>query len=454
MTERRLLIIEDDPGIQSQMRWVFDDAEVFVASNATEADAIIRKEVPQVITLDLGLPPDPGGASEGFALLEQIGVLLPRCKVIVITGREDRANALQSIACGADDFYQKPIDSKTLRFVVDRAFRLCELEEENQRLVEAGVQAPLDGLITNCPQMLEICRVLERVAPTDVGLLVLGATGTGKEVLASAAHKLSNRSDGPLVIINCGAIPENLLESELFGHEKGAFTGALSRKIGRIEAANGGTLFLDEIGDMPLGLQVKILRFLQERTIDRVGGKESIEVDVRVIAATHRSLEQMIADGEFREDLYFRLSEITLTLPPLGERAGDAVLLANSFVQKFSPEGSLRLSDDAKMAIDAWNWPGNIRELVNRIKRACVMAEGSVITPQDLELSSGEQTLTTADLGGLNLKEVRATAERQAIRRALQHSDGNVSKASRVLGVSRPTLYNLLDKYTIQVNHG
>ena len=446
MIKRSLLIVEDDPGLQSQMKWCFDGQDVSVAGNAAEAEALARKKEPQVITLDLGLPPDPGGASEGFRLLESINELLPFSKVIVITGREEQENALRAVASGAYDFYQKPIDSKTLQFVVERAFRLWELEQENRRLTQLTPQTPLDGLITASPNMLELCQLVERMAPTDATALILGETGTGKEILARAIHDLSTRRDQSFTVINCAAIPENLLESELFGHEKGSFTGAVNRKIGTIEAANGGTLFLDEIGDMPVSLQAKILRFLQERTIERVGGNTSIAVDVRVISATHRSIDEMISASDFREDLYFRISEITLSLPPLRDRPGDAALLATSFVNQYRSKPNLKLSSACLKSIESYRWPGNIRELQNRAKRACIMADGPLITPRDFELQP------TQSSSAVNLKEVRAEAERKAIIATLNRNGRNVSQTARLLGVSRPTLYNLFRKYGISAD--
>jgi two-component system NtrC family response regulator len=442
MDKRCLLIVEDDPGLQKQMRWCVTDAETFVASNVKEAEQVLRKEEPQVVTLDLGLPPDPGGTSQGYACLDLIRSLLPRTKVIVITGREEREPAIEAIGRGAYDFYQKPIDSQTLQFVVDRAFRLRELEDENRRLL-AGTTTPLEGLITNDEAMQAVSRMVERVAPTDATVTILGATGTGKEIIARNLHALSDRREGPFVAINCAAIPENLLESELFGHEKGAFTGAVSRKAGRIEAANGGTLFLDEIGDMPMALQAKILRFLQERTFERVGGNVSIEADVRVLCATHNDLETMIGDGRFREDLYYRLSEIVIRLPPLKDRTDDSVLLATYFIKENS-ERRIRLSNEAQNAIRAYDWPGNIRELENRIRRALILCDEDLIEASDLELAPPSDD----DLP-LNLRTVRATAEREAILRALSRSASNVSQAARLLGVSRPTLYNLFEKYEI-----
>jgi len=449
MTDRRLLIIEDDPGLASQMRWCFENVEVFTAGNARDAEALLRKEEPQVITLDLGLPPDPGGTSVGFQLLETIGTLLPHTKVVMITGREEQENAVRAVAEGAYDFYQKPISSETLNFVVERAFRLWELEAENRRLASQASPAPLQGLITASSAMLALIKQVERVAPTDATVLILGETGTGKEVVARSIHGLSLRASGPFVAINCAAIPETLLESELFGHEKGAFTGAVGRKIGKIESANGGTLLLDEIGDMPLALQAKILRFLQERVVERVGGTAEIPVDVRVISATHRDVDGMIAASQFREDLYFRIGEISVTLPPLRDRPGDVILLARALVARHAAGRNLRLSKDCMAAMEAWNWPGNIRELENRIKRACIMAEGRFITPRDLDLAVEE------DLAPLNLKEVRAQAERQAIMRALNRCNENVSQAARLLGISRPTLYNLFAKHglTVEASH-
>lgn len=443
MSDRRLLIVEDDPGLQKQMRWCFEDLTTLTAASLKEAEQAVRKEEPQVITLDLGLPPDPGGTSQGFACLDMIQSLLPQAKVIVITGREERAAALEAIAGGAYDFYQKPIDSTTLQFAVNRAFQLWALEAENRRLSRSVGSSSLEGFITGDPDLLAICQTVQRVAPTEVTVAILGETGTGKEIIARNIHHLSNRADAPFVAINCAAIPENLLESELFGHERGAFTGASSRKIGRIEAASGGTLFLDEIGDMPLPLQAKILRFLQERSFERVGGNSSIEVDIRVISATHNDLEQGMAEGSFRDDLYYRLSEITLALPPLRARGEDPVLLANYFLKEVL-NSSARLTSEAVTALRSHGWPGNVRELENRIKRAVVLCDGRTIGPGDLDLNPAQQN----DLP-LNLKSVRAEAERSAIRRALSHANDNVSEAARLLGISRPTLYNLFDKYGI-----
>ena len=452
MSDRHLLIIEDDPGLQSQMRWCFDDIEVSTAQNAQEVQGIIEHQNPQVITLDLGLPPDPGGASVGFEVLEMLRTNLPRAKVVIVTGREDKENALRAIADGAYDFYNKPVDADTLKFVVERAFRLWELEDENDRLSEPQLGSmPLDGLITAAPSMLAVCKAVERVAPTDASVLILGETGTGKELIAQAIHDLGSHKSGPFVAINCAAIPETLLESELFGHEKGSFTGASARQKGKIESADGGTLFLDEIGDMPLALQAKILRFVQERKFERIGGQEAISVETRLVCATHRDLTQMIDSGEFREDLYFRISEIPLALPPLRARQGDPAMIAIAFLKRFAADQNLRLGSAAKQALDDWHWPGNIRELENRVKRACIMTDTPEITVVDLGLDSTSVTLNGVEDSepSLNLKDIRDAAERRAILQALERTD-TVSEAAKLLGVSRPTLYSLFAKHEIE----
>jgi two-component system, NtrC family, response regulator len=442
-TARRLLIIEDDPGLQSQMRWCFDDLDVTIASTEREAIAAIEQVAPQVVTLDLGIPPEPGGTDVGFRVLSAIQARLPAAKVIVITGREEHEHALRAVASGAYDYYQKPIDADTLSFVVGRAFRLWELEDENRRLVSEQNHRGLDGLISNDASMLQVCRLVERVAPTNATVLILGETGTGKEVVARAIHNLSERRAGPFVAINCAAIPEQLLESELFGHERGAFTGATARKIGKIESANGGTLLLDEIGDMPLPLQAKILRFLQERTIDRVGGREPIPVDVRVLSATHRDLQAMISEQAFREDLYFRLGEISLAIPPLRDRPNDVLMIAQSLLQRFASDRKLRFSDTAKTAMRAWPWAGNVRELENRVKRASIMAEGNLIQPADLELAEAP------NVASLDLRQARDEVERKTLTAALERAGSNMAQAARLLGVSRPTLYDLLAKHRL-----
>ncbi len=447
--KRKLLVVEDDLGLQNQLRWSFDSFEVQVAGDQESALAQLRRVEPAVVTLDLGLPPDPGGASEGLALLEQILTLAPDTKVIVVTGNDDRAHAVQAVGLGAYDFYQKPIDPEILTLIVERAYRLYALEQENRKLAHQDLDSPLQGIISSSPQMLKVCRTVEKVAPIDVTTLLLGDSGTGKEVLARALHQLSARSKKRFVAINCAAIPESLLESELFGYEKGAFTGAVKQTLGKIECADGGSFFLDEVGDLPMSLQAKLLRFIQERVIERVGGRTEIPVDVRIICATHRDLPSLIEEGKFREDLYYRISEVMIKIPTLNDRDGDAVLLARAFLEKFgAAQGrSLRgFSKDALMAIEAHPWPGNVREMENRIKRAVIMAEGKQISAEDLELGTVEHNSEP-----LNLREVREQAERQAIVRAINHADGNVSRAAELLGITRPTLYSLMHKYAIQI---
>ncbi|WP_404362274.1 PEP-CTERM-box response regulator transcription factor [Marinobacter sp.] len=449
---KRILIVEDDPGLQSQMRWCFSDQlEVTVAGDRETALAALRRLEPEVVTLDLGLPPDPGGASEGLALLEDILRLAPQTKVIVVTGREDKENAVKAIGMGASDFYQKPLDADILSFVVNRALRICELEKENRELTSQTNRTSIKGIVAASPQMLAVCRTLEKVAPADVTTLITGETGTGKELLARALHDLSHRASKPFAAINCAAIPENLLESELFGFEKGSFTGATAGKKGKIETANGGTLFLDEIGDMPMSLQAKMLRFLQERVVDRVGSNQPVPVDVRVVCATHRDVKQLVDKGEFREDLYYRISEITLDVPALRDRDGDALVIAQSLLKSLGKQmdrPQLSFAEDAIAGICQYPWPGNIREMINKVKRAIIMAEGKRITAEDLELQCDREQADTQ----LNLRHVRETAESQAIMQALHACSYNMAQAARMLGVTRPTLYNLTDKYRIETS--
>jgi len=449
---KQLLIVEDDPGLQSQMRWCFSgDIEVSVATDRASALTALRRLEPRVVTLDLGLPPDPGGASEGFALLEDILRLAPATKVVVVTGREDRENAIKAIGMGASDFYQKPLDADILTFVVNRAFRIAELEEANRELTSHGHYPNIKGIVAASPEMLTICRTIEKVAPTDVTTLITGETGTGKELLARALHDLSHRAGKPFAAINCAAIPENLLESELFGFEKGSFTGATQAKQGKIESANGGTLFLDEIGDMPMALQAKLLRFLQERVVDRVGSVKPVPVDVRVVCATHRNVQTLVSEGDFREDLYYRVAEITLDVPALRERNGDALVIARSLLNQLGADmdrPNMSFSEDAERAINAYHWPGNVREMINKVKRAIIMADGKRISAEDLQLEQASGESPTQ----LNLRQVREHAERGAILQALQNTGFNMSRASRLLGVTRPTLYNLTDKYRIETS--
>jgi two-component system NtrC family response regulator len=454
MTEQRkpLLIVEDDPALQTQMKWAFDTYEVAVASDRESALAQVRRLEPAVVTLDLGLPPAPDDTSEGFHALQEILSLAPQTKVIVLTGQADRANALKAVALGAYDFYAKPFEPDVLALIIERAFLLHELQEENRRLQQAQGGALIGGIITRDPETQRLCRTIEKIAPSNVTAMVLGESGTGKELVARALHELSPRANRRFVAINCAAIPEALLESELFGHEKGAFTGAVKQTIGKIETAHKGTLFLDEIGDLPMPLQAKLLRFLQERAIERIGGREEIPVDVRVVCATHRDLKALIREGRFREDLYYRLAEIVLVVPPLRERVGDALLIAHALVHRYAAElkrGAMQLAPDALAAIDKHSWPGNVRELENVIKRAVVMADGRVICAADLDLGarSGEMDDTAEPL---NLRAVREAAEHRALLRALARSNNNLSRAAELLGISRPTLYDLLNRFGLK----
>ena len=442
-----LLIVEDDLGLQRQLRWAYEGYEIVVASDRAQALDAVRAHEPAVVTLDLGLPPDPDGVTEGFATLRDILAMKPDTKVIVASGHGARASALQAIADGAWDFYAKPIDIDALGMIVSRAFHVHALEAENRRLAAPIDAGGFSGLIGASPEMAVVTRMLERVAPANVSVMLLGASGTGKELLARGLHDASPRSRGKFVAINCAAIPETLLESELFGHEKGAFTGAVKTTEGKIEQAAGGTLFLDEIGDVPLALQVKLLRFLQERVIERVGGRKAIPVDTRIVCATHQNVDTMVADGRFREDLYYRLAEIVVRIPALAERTGDAVLLARHFVTRYAKAMNplvTGLAADARAAIDGWDWPGNVRELENRIKRAVIMADGKLVTAADLDLAGKNE-----EVAALNLRAARELADRKAIRRALTRADGNISGASRLLGISRPTLYDLLKSYDL-----
>ncbi len=446
-TKPVLLVVEDDPGLQKQLKWGFDDLDVVIAGDREAALAALRRHEPPVVTLDLGLPPDADGAGEGLATLEQILTLAPMTKVIVLSGNQDRTNAVKAVAMGAYDFYQKPFELEVLQLIVKRAFHLAQLEAENRKLQRLQPGAALAGIITASEPMQKVCRTIEKVAPVDATVLLLGESGTGKEVLARAVHELSSRAAKRFVAINCAAIPENLLESELFGYEKGAFTGASKQTKGKIEYADGGTFFLDEVGDLPMPLQAKLLRFLQERTVERLGGREEIPVDVRVVCATHQDLRRLIGEGRFREDLFYRISEVTINIPPLRERPGDAVLLAHAFLERYAEQFKKAVkgfTPDAVAAIESHPWPGNVREMENCIKRAVIMSDGGRIEAADLELPG-----TGQEAEPLNLRQVREEAERQAVVRALARVGGNIAKAAELLGVSRPTLYDLMGRYQI-----
>ncbi len=449
MTEgpSKLLIVEDDPGIQNQLRWCFEDYDVIVAADRATAIAELRRHEPPVVLQDLGLPPDDSGVEEGFATLREIVSLAPHTKVVVVTGHGDQGNAVKAVGSGAYDFYEKPVDVDTLQLIVSRAFHIHALEAENRRLQEEIGASPLDGIVAVSEPMLKVCRMIEKIAPTSATTLLQGESGTGKELLARALHRLSPRKDGPFIAINCAAIPDTLLESELFGFEKGAFTGAVKTTPGKIEVANRGTLFLDEIGDMPLQLQAKLLRFLQERTIERVGGRSFIPVDVRIVCATNKNLTEAMAAGGFREDLYYRVSEITIHIPPVRERHGGRILLARHLLARMAgAEGKSfkGFAEDAQNAIDSYAWPGNVREMENRIKGAVIMAEGKLVTSEDLGLAvAGEGP-------ELNLRVVRQKAETDAIRQAMIRTNGNISQAAELLGITRPTLYDLMGKYGVR----
>lgn len=443
---RSLLIVEDDLALQKQIKWSLDRFESVTANDRESALLQLRKNMPAVVTMDLGLPPAADSVSEGFRLLEQIMAFDPDIKVIVLTGQNDQVNALRAVAMGAYDFFAKPFEPELLNLTVERAFRLFELQAENRRLQALQQPDALAGLMTRDPEMLRICRTIEKVAPSNATVMLLGESGTGKEVLARGLHQASPRRAGKFVAINCAAIPENLLESELFGYEKGAFTGAAKLTLGKIETANGGTLMLDEIGDLPFSLQAKLLRFLQERTIERVGGRQEIPVDVRIVCATHQDLKALSKEGRFREDLYYRLAEIVVNIPPLRDRVGDAALLAHAFVRRFAQEqnrSAMTLVEDAVRAIEAHSWPGNIRELENCIKRATIMADGNQISADDVGLTA--LSLDEVDTS-LDLRLIRDAAEKRAIIAAMGRVNGNMVKAAELLGVSRPTLYDLMHR--------
>ena len=445
-----LLIVEDDLSLQKQLKWSLDRFESVTADDVASAVLQFRRHNPAVVTMDLGLPPDRDSVSEGFKCLEKLLELDPGVKVIVLTGQNDQENALRAIRTGAYDFLAKPVDPDVLALTVERAYRLYELQQENRRLQMQQSSDVFSGLVTRDPGMQRVCRMIEKVAPSDATVLLLGESGTGKEVLAQGLHDASKRK-GRFVAINCAAIPETLLESELFGYEKGAFTGANKATLGKIETANGGTLMLDEIGDLPMPLQAKLLRFLQERVIERVGGRQEIPIDVRVVGATHQDLRARIADGRFREDLYYRLAEIVVDIPPLRDRVGDPVLLSHAFARRFATEMRRpvpTLSDDAVRALETHRWPGNVRELQNIFKRAVIMADEDRITAADLGLRVA--TEASRDDTVLDLRTAREAAERQAVITALARTDSNIVRAAELLGISRPTLYDLMNRLQIK----
>jgi two-component system, NtrC family, response regulator len=445
----KLLIVEDDAGLQRQLAWTFEDFEVFKAEDRVAAETVVKRERPSVILLDLGLPPDADGPSEGLATLQAALRASPDSKVIMMSGQIEREFALKAVALGAYDFYQKPISVEEIQLIVGRAQHLFELEKENRRLNQRPNGAALPGVVTSNPEMLETCQDIAGLAATNVSVLINGESGTGKELLARALHQLSPRAQGPFVPVNCAAIPEQLLESEFFGHERGAFTGAIKTTMGKVELANKGTLFLDEIGDMPTPLQAKLLRFLQERMIERVGGHKQILVDIRVISATNQDLQQLIGQGGFRQDLYYRISEGVVQIPPLRKRIEDAALIANKLARDYAQELArpIRgLSPGAMAAIMSHSWPGNVRELQNCIKRAVASATGPTLSARDLRLGPEPEVVEQP----LTLKQARFNAEGKAMRQALAIADGNISEAARLLDTSRPTLYQLLKEHNIE----
>lgn len=443
-----LLIVEDDLGLQKQLRWNFDSYEVLLAEDRESALAKVRRYEPAVIIMDLGLPPDPIGVSEGLNTLKDVLTLTPDTKVIVLTGNQDHSHAVKAISMGAYDFHQKPLAPEVLSLVAERAFYLHTIQHENRKLLSTHIDSPISGIITRDPALIKVCRNIEKIAPSDTSVILLGDSGTGKEVLARALHLLSSRKSKRFVAINCAAIPETLLESELFGYEKGAYTGAAKQTLGKIELANGGTFFLDEVSDLPIALQAKLLRFLQERVIERIGGRKEIPVDVRIVCATHQNLQEFIEKGKFRKDLYYRLSEILIKIPPLRERLGDAALLAHFFKNKFSAQEkvpSLNFSQEALAVIESYKWPGNIREMENCIKRAVIMADGVQISVEDLGLEFPD-----AKIEPINLRQVREDAERNALVKTLSRVNGNIAKAAELLGVSRPTMYDLMNRHGLK----
>lgn len=446
-----LLVVEDDPGLIRQLRWALDKYDARFAGTRKEAIELLRQCYAPVVLQDLGLPPDPNGVEEGMATVRDILAIDPDTKVIVATGNGDQTSAVRAVGLGAWDFYPKPLDMNILEIIIDRAFNVWNLEQEHKSQ-QLRAQSPLDGLIASSQNMLKVIRLIERVAPTNATTLILGETGTGKEIVARSLHALSGRSDGRFVAINCASIPESLLESELFGYEKGAFTGAVKQTLGKIETADKGTLFLDEIGDMPIELQAKLLRFLQERVVERLGGRNEIPVDVRILCATHQDLQERIRQGLFREDLFYRISEITIEVPPLRARNGDAVPIAQALLRRAAQTHKRAIrgfTSDACMAIERYSWPGNVRELENLINRAVIMSESNMLGCDDLNLPSSsdgsENTFPT-------LKEVREKAERDALERTLAITSGNLTRVAELLGISRPTLYDLLKRHKLSAN--
>ena len=447
MHRRKLLILESDRALRRELEAVFCDLDVTVCETAEQTLATVRRTEPDVVLFDLGTAHKPAVAAQSLELLRQILNISPDTKIIAMTEHDARELAVAAVGLGAADFYHKPLDAGVLSIVVRRALRIRELEEENWRLRERTGAMALEGIIGVSDAIRSLCRSIEKVAPTNTTVLLLGESGTGKELLARALHRLSGRSHKPFVAINCAAIPDTLLESELFGYEKGAFTGAARRTAGKLESADGGTVFLDEIGEMPASLQAKLLRVVQERTVERIGGRTPLSLDLRIVCATNRDLDTLIGNGGFRDDLFYRISEVIIRVPPLRDRQGDSLLLAQLLLQEVSArlgKPTRGLAPDAIRAIQAHRWPGNVRELENRVKGAVIMAEGAVVTASDLGLEDPGD-----DPEYLNLRVARQRAEAQAVRQSLAVAQGNLSRAAELLGITRPTLYDLLEKHSI-----
>jgi two-component system NtrC family response regulator len=448
MTKTKLLIVDDDEDIRNQMKWALcSDYDLVTAGDRAGALAAFTAARPAVTLLDLGLPPRPNDPDEGLEVLSAVLALDPLAKVIVVSGQSDKRNALRAVGAGATDFLCKPLDMDQLGLVLQRCVYLAELEQEYRAMQQSARPDVFENMIGASPEMQSVFNMIRKVAPTSAPVLILGESGTGKEMVAQALHRRSSRSSGPFVAINCNTIPENLLESELFGHEKGAFTGADAQRKGHIESAAGGTLFLDEIGELPASVQVKLLRFLQEKCFQRVGGRQEIQSDARVLAATNRNLREYAADGRFREDLYFRLAVVVLKLPPLRDRGDEIILLSKAFLRDYGIEHAktgLTFAPDALRALSLHSWPGNVRELQNRVQRAVIMADGKRVTARDLELTD-----VRSDLPPHTLKEARESVEREMIQDALRRHRGKITSAALELGVSRPTLYELMEKLGI-----
>ncbi|HWR90521.1 MAG TPA: PEP-CTERM-box response regulator transcription factor [Dissulfurispiraceae bacterium] len=450
----KILIVDDSEEIRQQLKWgLLKDYAVVLAADRAEAQSAFQKHKPRVVTLDLGLPPHENSTVEGFACLGEIIHKAPQTKVIVITGQDDRVSAFKAIEGGAYDFYQKPVDLQDLKVIIQRAFHLSHIEDEN-RLLQSAVEkrSELCGMVGQCPELTDVFTTIRKVATTDASVLIIGESGTGKELVARAIHDMSLRKEGPFIPINCGAIPENLLEAELFGHEKGSFTGASTARRGKVEYAERGTLFLDEIGELPAALQVKLLRFLQEKTIQHIGGREDIPVDTRIIAATNRDITREIEKGTFREDLYYRIGVVTIRLPRLKDRGDDILILANLFLKRYGDDLGKKLRGFSAASIEAmrsYDWPGNVRELQNRIQRAVIMTETSIVEAADLGFEGAEEKQKATITVGLTLREMKDRIEKDMVIDAIDRHGGNIVKAAEELGVSRPTLYDLIKKHSL-----